>query len=440
MFRTLAVISVIALIAFAAPLRAQDEPEWRYRGLAGTQLNTAVYMLGDLYVGAEDGVHVLESDDHSWRDLTGEGVAGWPVTALGRSPFFPDHIITGRVDMEDRGAIVLTQVSDGTSELRVGEQPGPFTTVDIRGNRTGYQVWACVPGGEQSGAVLSSDDGGTSWDEVTGHGHTSPSSFVPSLALVDGDFVDFTVLGGEDDMVATIDDGVNWQPFSAGLPETMVHDLFTACPSIPDLDKTTHSCHWYFAATDAGLYFKDDINEPWEQVLDEPCRRIVFLAGHQEGRAVVLTADRRLLSCFVTTEFVWNWEDWAADLDTVEITDIAIQHSRRTITTADDGLFEWIIPPPPLDVPGADARLQLAAAPNPFNPATTLSFTAPRGGHARLAVHDLRGRRVATLLERQVEAGPVSVVWRPGKLTSGVYLARLVMADETATVRLVLVR
>ena len=51
--------------------------------------------------------------------------------------------------------------------------------------------------------------------------------------------------------------------------------------------------------------------------------------------------------------------------------------------------------------------LALAAAPNPFNPRTRLSFTLDRSGEVALRVFDLRGRRVRTILDGAVAAGVV---------------------------------
>lgn len=82
-------------------------------------------------------------------------------------------------------------------------------------------------------------------------------------------------------------------------------------------------------------------------------------------------------------------------------------------------------------VPGV--RLPLALAPNrpnPFNPATTLRFSIPRGGHVQLVVFDARGRRVCTLVDEERAPGVHDVVWRgeddDGRaVASGVYFARL---------------
>ena len=72
-------------------------------------------------------------------------------------------------------------------------------------------------------------------------------------------------------------------------------------------------------------------------------------------------------------------------------------------------------------------------------------WTLARGGQARLAIHDARGRLVAVLHDGNLAAGDHEVVWsgvdRGGRrLGSGVYFARL-EADGTAqTVKLMLVK
>ncbi len=72
----------------------------------------------------------------------------------------------------------------------------------------------------------------------------------------------------------------------------------------------------------------------------------------------------------------------------------------------------------------------LTAHPNPFNPATTISFELPNDGGVRLSIHTLDGRQVAVLLDQQLTAGPHQVSWRgsdgQGRMQSaGVYLCCL---------------
>jgi len=85
-------------------------------------------------------------------------------------------------------------------------------------------------------------------------------------------------------------------------------------------------------------------------------------------------------------------------------------------------------------VPGEETPLaslpRLAApVPNPFNPKTTLRFSLPAAGPARLAIYDLSGRRLVTLVDERLEAGEHAVEWEGRDaagtpLASGVYLAR----------------
>ncbi len=68
--------------------------------------------------------------------------------------------------------------------------------------------------------------------------------------------------------------------------------------------------------------------------------------------------------------------------------------------------------------------------PNPFNPSTRLSFTLNVDGPAKVSVHDLKGRHLVTLLDRNLEAGRHHVSWdghdKQGRqMGSGVYLVRL---------------
>lgn len=68
--------------------------------------------------------------------------------------------------------------------------------------------------------------------------------------------------------------------------------------------------------------------------------------------------------------------------------------------------------------------------PNPFNPRTTIHYALPERSPVRLAVYDLRGRHVRTLVDEEIDGGEHSVEWdgrdRGGRsVASGVYFYRL---------------
>lgn len=69
--------------------------------------------------------------------------------------------------------------------------------------------------------------------------------------------------------------------------------------------------------------------------------------------------------------------------------------------------------------------------PNPFNPATTIRYSLPMASDVTLAVFDVLGRRVATLVDQQQTAGRHEVQFDGAGLASGIYYYQL--RSETQT-------
>ncbi len=87
----------------------------------------------------------------------------------------------------------------------------------------------------------------------------------------------------------------------------------------------------------------------------------------------------------------------------------------------------------------------LSNHPDPFAERTTLSFRIAASGRVRLAIYDVAGRHLATLVDGAREAGEHRVVWdgRDGRgrpAAAGVYFSRLESDRLVSTRRLVLVR
>ena len=79
-------------------------------------------------------------------------------------------------------------------------------------------------------------------------------------------------------------------------------------------------------------------------------------------------------------------------------------------------------------------------APNPFHDSTRLEFRLASAAHVRLAIYDIAGRRVATLVDETRAAGLHEATLRAQGLPSGVYLARLEVAGRSIVRHLALVR
>ncbi len=89
--------------------------------------------------------------------------------------------------------------------------------------------------------------------------------------------------------------------------------------------------------------------------------------------------------------------------------------------------------------PTAALRL-LPTRPNPVRDAADVRFEVPAAGPATLAVHDLLGRRVRTLVDGAVPAGPQSTRLETAGLPAGTYLVRLGAAGASVAQAITVVR
>ncbi|MEW6412932.1 MAG: M6 family metalloprotease domain-containing protein [Candidatus Zixiibacteriota bacterium] len=83
--------------------------------------------------------------------------------------------------------------------------------------------------------------------------------------------------------------------------------------------------------------------------------------------------------------------------------------------------------------------------PNPFNPTTTISFYSPDPGYAVVDIFDILGRRVQTLLSRDIAAGQTEIQWdgtnsSGGSVASGIYLCKLEMNGQKQLRKMILAR
>jgi len=101
--------------------------------------------------------------------------------------------------------------------------------------------------------------------------------------------------------------------------------------------------------------------------------------------------------------------------------------------------------PPELSEPLPERFAVYAAYPNPFNPRTTIRFDLAEAGPVRVAIFDLAGRLVRTLVDENLSAGSRETVW-DGRdswgrnVGSGSYVARVESGDTIGMVRLGLIR
>lgn len=83
--------------------------------------------------------------------------------------------------------------------------------------------------------------------------------------------------------------------------------------------------------------------------------------------------------------------------------------------------------------------------PNPFNPTTVIRYEIPQPAQVQLAIYNLLGEKVRTLVDAKESAGVKQVAWdgrndRGERVSSGVYLYRLEAGEFKMTKRLLLMK
>jgi hypothetical protein len=84
--------------------------------------------------------------------------------------------------------------------------------------------------------------------------------------------------------------------------------------------------------------------------------------------------------------------------------------------------------------------------PNPFNPATTIVYSIERDGPVTMAIYDIAGRRIRSLMDgKMTEAGRHTITWdgfdnNGRQVSSGVYFCRFTSGDTDSSSKMILLR
>lgn len=83
--------------------------------------------------------------------------------------------------------------------------------------------------------------------------------------------------------------------------------------------------------------------------------------------------------------------------------------------------------------------------PNPFNPVTTISFELNQKGKTLVEIFNVKGQKVKTLLNEQLDIGIHSLVWRGldkqnQKVASGIYFYRVKVNNEEKINKMIMMK
>lgn len=202
------------------------------------------------------------------------------------------------------------------------------------------------------------------------------------------------------------------------------------------------------------LWYSEDAGATWRDVEgalagpDGPSVRCLAIVADGDRDLWLCGTSVGLFSAAGSADAEVDWVLEAPEIIGNVIVDaLAVRPADRLVVAATHGrgIFSAALPPDwsVERVPGA-VRIA-GSAPNPFNAGTTIAFDLPAAAQVRLEVLDLRGRRVAVLVDGRRDAGEHAVPWdgtdaagRP--VPSGVYRTRLSALGVVSEGRLACVR
>jgi len=78
--------------------------------------------------------------------------------------------------------------------------------------------------------------------------------------------------------------------------------------------------------------------------------------------------------------------------------------------------------------------------PNPFNPSTKIIMEIAKLSDVKLAVYDVVGQEITTLMDKQLRPDTYEIEWNGSHYPSGVYFYRLVTEDYSETKKMLLIK
>ena len=474
-------------------------------GSGGYRASLAVGQLdGDLYpeIVAPAWANVGTEEDKqyeifAWNSEDGSVLPGWPVVALDFCWATPalgdlDHDGLDEVVVPAADGNLYVFRSDGTELIDGDGDPlttGIFTylgakwtygspaIVDIDDdheleilvpsrsdsihcyNPDGSPVdgWPVALGGDARTSVVTGDvdnDGGV--DVVVGSSNDNvwllssdgtPFAGWPKTASIDGDFPptpSLADLNGDDDLEIVVvgsDSLINvwtWEgdPL-AGWPQAMAAGSHSSA-AIGDIDQDS-DFELVTGCDDGRLYAYDPdgtLLAGWPiQTGDEIYSSATIADLDLDGDNEVI------LSGMDAVVYVWDTEGAYAEGDGIEWA--TFRHSYKR-----NGYYDYEAPVgiPETTEPGAPKLVLEQNVPNPFRPSTDIAFVVPTGaGPIELAVYNIAGRRIATLMSGEVPPGPAAAVWdgrddAGRQVAAGVYFVRLAAGTESRERKVVLLR
>ncbi|MBU1985450.1 T9SS type A sorting domain-containing protein, partial [bacterium] len=373
-----------------------------------------------LYYGAQRVYRTTNRGD-SWTaispDLTDGGGSGnlsfGTITTIAVSPVNGQLIYAGTDDanvwVTTNGGGSWSNVSPGLPNRWISHvEPDPLNENVVYVTVSGYR------NAEQDAHLFRSDHYGQGWQNISGGLPSGPLNDV----IPDPDVAGRLYVASDFGTYVSPDLGQTWLVLGENLPRVPVIDLVLHNPS-----------RQLVAATYGRSMFTLDLNRPPEIIAYSPTDLDTVLV--EETVTFAVTAedpDGDSLRYSWTRNGLPVGSDTSVELafdesDVTEIVAVEVSDGELAVSQA----WEFYVAPRSSvrETHTAAQHELLAAYPNPFNSQTEIRFFLPEAGEVEIAVYDIMGRSVASLLHERRSAGAGRLGYAPSDLPSGTYLLTL---------------
>jgi len=278
--------------------------------------------------------------------------------------------------------------------------------------------------------VFKSTDDGDSWTEVnTGLGYMLA---IQAMTVTSDSHLFVGSVGGGVSM--SINGGTSWSKLNVG------YDFIWALASSSDK---------VFAGTYGdGLYISDDDGATWTKSANLGASFIYSITVDQDGKIYVSSWEAGV---FVSEDDGQTWTSMGMIGFGVSSLIVSQSTSNATIPVGtifagtSDGNLYMNNTNGVTDIGDTKEVIPTTFAleqnyPNPFNPTTIINYSIPVAGNYQLKVYNIIGEEVVTLLNNNVNAGNYSINFDASRLSSGVYLYRLIGNNVNLVKKMVLLK
>jgi len=288
--------------------------------------------------------------------------------------------------------------------------------------------------------VWRTTSSGSSWVCISGD--LTGGGVLRAIAIAQGNS-NIIYTGSSDGLVYLTTDGATWDPHYSGLPSAPIPDIVLD-PSdwqIAYLCVDQANGGRVYKTTDAGVNWTD-ITGDLPSGLRGMSLAIYFFTS---SSILYLGTDYGVYSSSNGGE---NWFKEATNLPSLVIFDLGFDSHNNLLVAATHGRGMWRASiSDTIGVEGNGGLAQLPESfslsqnyPNPFNPVTLIRYALPRDCYLTLAIYNVLGQKVASLVDGEQRAGYKSVRWDASLFSSGIYFYRFEAGDFVQTRKMVLIR